>query len=115
MRDEGLGVDCVWINMVLLCPPRRSHVEERDGGREVDLNDVKADETVRFCEVEESSKRRRAPIPVYSSVLLHTSPRPNNLLKPCIVASSKTSLSLSPSLSPVVLTLYGVILLWIVG
>lgn len=28
MRDKGFGVDCVWMNMVLLCP-----VENRRNGR----------------------------------------------------------------------------------
>lgn len=55
MKDEGLGVDCVWINMVLLCPPKASHFEECNEEIGVDFNEVKPEKALRICEVEEDA------------------------------------------------------------
>jgi hypothetical protein len=37
MRDSGFGVDCVWINILLLCP-----VENGDGNGEAEEEKEKA-------------------------------------------------------------------------
>jgi hypothetical protein len=36
MRDSGFGVDCVWINILLLCP-----VENGDGNGEAEAEEEK--------------------------------------------------------------------------